>query len=358
MKKKTLLISTAVVALAATGFIFDTLSSAGVFLSIDPHFSGQCTRVNGVTGAEDITIDPVTGVAYISAMDRRTLAATGAYKGGIFLYSPGSYETPEKLSTDISNPFHPHGISLWKSDSGLDRLFVVNHPPSSQAPDKPARALSQVDVFEVRDTGLKHLFVTKPERPISLNDVAATGPETFFASIDKGSETDLGKQLELYARLPRSGILYGSGTNSKQVLSGFVYANGVQTNSDGSVLYVAETTGKRLSAYQINRSDGALTLIGEEKINSGLDNIEVTADGSLYVVGHPKTFAFLGHAGDSEKHSPSQVFVAERDGDRFQVQEIYLNDGTLMSGASVAAPYEGGFLIGSVFEPFILDCRF
>jgi len=40
----------------------------------------------------------------------------------------------------------------------------------------------------------------------------------------------------------------------------------------------------------------------------------------------------------------------------FGVEEVYLNDGTQLSGSSVAAPVNGRMLIGSVFEPFILDC--
>jgi len=39
------------------------------------------------------------------------------------------------------------------------------------------------------------------------------------------------------------------------------------------------------------------------------------------------------------------------------VEEIYLNDGNPMSGSSVGAAYKDRLLIGSVFEPFILDCK-
>lgn len=339
------------------GYVMEMTISAGVFRSIEPHFSGTCTRVDGVVGAEDITIDPVTGIAYISAMDRRTLAATGDYHGGIYRYMPGSFEAPSLMSLDLETPFHPHGISLWKNKNGNDRLFVVAHPPSDENPNDPKLATSQVDVFEIKGNSLTYIYTAKPSQAISLNDVAAVGPDSFYASIDKGSVTKFGQQIEQFGRLARSGVLYGKGTATKRALSELVYANGVQTDSTNGTLYVAETTGKRLSSYKIE-DDGNLTFLAEQDIDSGLDNIEIDENGDLYIVGHPKTFDFLGHAGDAAKKSPSQVFRINQTGDAFAVKEIYLNDGKEMSGASVAAPVGDRFLLGSVFEPFILDCRF
>ena len=46
---------------------------AGQFKTIEPHFSGKCEAVAGVVGPEDITIHPKTGVAFVSACDRRAI---------------------------------------------------------------------------------------------------------------------------------------------------------------------------------------------------------------------------------------------------------------------------------------------
>lgn len=345
------------------GLAIESMFSAGVFSTIEPHFAGQCTRVDGVVGAEDITIDVETGMAYISAMDRRTLAVTGEHNGGIYIYRPGSFATPLKFETDLNGPFHPHGIDLWKApddSDAKDRIFVVNHPIVQDENGEAPTTVSQIDIFEINDDTLNHIRTVNPTDPISLNDVAAAGPDSFYASIDKGSVTPLGLTLEVYGRLARAGVMYGNGNLMSRVAGDMIYANGIQISQDGKTLYVAETTGKRLSSFTISQIDGLLSPKADIEINSGLDNIEFDENGDLWVVGHPKTFDFLGHAANAAKRSPSQVFKVVWENSKMIASEIYLNDGNPISGASVAAPIETSsgsrMLIGSVFEPFILDC--
>ncbi len=71
--------------------IYRGVESSGILYAIEPHFSGQCEPVYGVTGAEDITIDQTEQYAYISADDRRATMANKPVSGGIY-------------GLDLSNP--------------------------------------------------------------------------------------------------------------------------------------------------------------------------------------------------------------------------------------------------------------
>ena len=50
-------------------------------------------------------------------------------------------------------------------------------------------------------------------------------------------------------------------------------------------------------------------------------------------------------------------FLALRTSDSYEVKEIYLNNGQLMSGSSVAAVFKDTLLIGSVFDEHFLLCN-
>ncbi len=148
--------------------------------------------------------------------------------------------------------------------------------------------------------------------------------------------------------------IYGDLNGMRRAHGGLVYPNGIQW--DGVHLYVAETTGSRLLKFKPGETPMDLTLVAEDHISSALDNLEWDTDGNLWIGAHPQALKFVEHAKDAANRSPSQVLKVTVAGGGFDLQEVYLNDGNPISGSSVAAPYEGRMLIGSVFEPFILDC--
>lgn len=353
MLKKILLGGGVVVAVVGI-FLADTVIDAGALKDIEPHYHGTCDIVGGVVGAEDITIDPDSGFAYISSHDRRKWSREGSAEGQIFHYRPGSLAEPLPMPHDLKAPFHPHGIALWRDETGPDRLFVVNHPDVADGPLKDVLVSSQVEIFDIQAGNLKHVRTVKTDASYSLNDVVATGPDSFYASIDKGSETKFGRMIEGYGRLSRGGIAYGDKTGMRKVKGGLVYPNGIQW--DGLHLMVAETTGERLLAFKPGLEPTDLDLVAQTDIDSGLDNLEWDTNGDLWIGSHPRAIDFPGHAADAANRSPSQVLKVTFDGEKFDVIEVYLNDGNPISGSSVAAPFGDRLLIGSVFEPFILDC--
>lgn len=342
-------ISLAVISVVLLFFIADLLIDGGTFKTIEPHFDGQCEIIEGVVGAEDITIDPTNGLAYVSAHDRRNWSGGG----NIYRYHTGSLSKPQALAHDLDEVLFPHGISLWKSPEGADRLFVVNHPPAP--PGSEQRSDSEVIIFDVENSALKFVRRITTDLPYSLNDVAAANSESFYATIDKGSLTKLGRLFESYGRLALGGIAFGSEGKMTRVMGDLVYPNGIQVSLDGSKLYVSESSGKHLISFDRDINTGALSFNEQADLGSGLDNLEWDLNGNLWIGAHPKMLDYVQHSANHQNRSASQVLRVNMH-NQMSIDEIYLSDGTPLSGSSVAAPYQDHVLIGSVYEPFILDC--
>ncbi len=101
-------IAAIIIVLAVVWRVADTIRHAGEFKTLKPHFDGQCQKIEGVAGAEDITIHPQTGVAFISSNDRRALLAGEQAHGAIFAYDLKS--SPPKLknlTNALDHDFHP-----------------------------------------------------------------------------------------------------------------------------------------------------------------------------------------------------------------------------------------------------------
>lgn len=347
---KKILLGIAAIMLLLVAYVVDTLVASGAFKTIEPHFEGNCTSVSGVIGAEDITIDHSNGLAYISVHDRRNWLDGG----GIYTYHTGSLSQPVIMPHDLEQKFYPHGISLWKNPNGLDRLFVVNHPPAPG--DSERRFTSEVIIFDIVGETLKHVRTLKTPLPFSLNDVAAVNSDTFYATIDMGSLTRLGRTMETYGRLARGGIAYGDINGMVKITDGLIYPNGIQVSRDGTKVYVSESTGRRLLTYSRNAQSGELALTDRIRLDSALDNLEWDEGNNLWIGAHPQMLKFVAHGADPAKRSASQVLRVNINND-FAVEEIYLNDGNPLSGSSVAAAFGQRLLIGSVYDPLILDCK-
>lgn len=348
-RRRIVLLAVVVLLLAVVGFVLDTLADAGAFRTLAPHGFEQCTKVAGFTGAEDLVFDASTGLAFISSNDFRAMEAGAPKPGVIFSWDVAAKGAPKPVPHDLQ-ALHPHGLGLFVRD-GLKRLFVVNHP---------TRTSSTVELFDVLDgPTLKHVRTVEAPEFVSLNDVAPVGPEQFYVTIDAGTRAGtFGRVVETFARMPWSGLGFFDGTKASVAVSGLRYANGVAVSRDGATVFVSETTGRRLLAFSRDAATGALTERAALMTQAGLDNISIGDDGALFIGAHPKMLEFLGHAKDPAHHSPSQVLRATYTNGAFELGDVALDDGALLSGSSVAVPLGSGrTLIGSVFEPHVLDCQ-
>ena len=346
---KKIILAVMVFVLAAAGWVVHLLWSTGQFKTLEPHFAGDCSPVTGVAGPEDITIHPETGIAYISASDWRAVFQGKPAKGALYAYDLKS-PTPElvRLSLNAGDDFHPHGISLYVGHGGPDTLFVVNHEDSRH----------RIEIYDLRDGQLIHRKSIADPMLISPNDIVAVGPDKFYVSNDHRYTTGMMQVFEDYLRLKLSNVVYYDGTRFLEVAAGIGYANGINVSGDGKTLYLCAVTESALHIYNRDIASGKLKLRKKLDLGTGVDNIEIDSSGGLWIGAHPQLLKFVQHAQDPSKLSPSQVLhlIPQADGG-YDINEIYLNRGEEISASSVAAVYKNRMLIGAVFDPKFLDCK-
>jgi arylesterase/paraoxonase len=151
-------------------------------------------------------------------------------------------------------------------------------------------------------------------------------------------------------------LLYANG-KFRPAIHDLVLPNGINTSADGKTIYVATTTSRTVLVYDRDPSSDVLTKRDEIVVNSGPDNIEIDADGSLWIGAHPKLLRLNAIRDDPTARAPSQVLHVSRADSGYRVDEVYLNTGDQISAASVAAVRGRRLLIGQIFGAGILDCE-
>ncbi|XP_037641179.1 serum paraoxonase/arylesterase 2-like isoform X1 [Sebastes umbrosus] len=327
-------------------------------------------------GAEDITI----------LRDGLALISTGLKYPGMPSFSddPGKMyvldllhpkPTPVELQIkgglDLSS-FNPHGISVYidEADDAV-YLFVVNHPQHK----------SQVEIFHfVQDDTLVHLkTITHPllhryvlcNKPFtvphilhltisiesfisfiisfSVNDIVAVGVESFYATNDHSFTNEALHFLTIILDLPSCDVVYYSPQEVRVAASGFMSANGINISPDKRYIYVSDILGHEIDVYE--RQEGEqLVHVKSVAVGSLCDNIEVDhRTGDLWLGCHPNGMKFSTY--DPEDPPGSEVIrIKNIHSEQPVVSLEYGDNGRVLMASSVAAPYEGKLLIGSVFH--------
>ena len=165
------------------------------------------------------------------------------------------------------------------------------------------------------------------------------------------------KTVEEFGRLRVATVQFFDGKAFSTALSGIAASNGINASADGKSVYVAAMADRRVQVYDRDQQTNALSMRAAVPVPGFADNIEVLANGNLLLGVHSKMFDFLGHVVDAKKLSPSHIVLLTADGKgSFVPETVYYNKGEEISGASVGASAGQRLLVGSVFEPKILDC--
>lgn len=183
---------------------------------------------------EDITIDPDTGMAFISTQKRLHGRITPVSQGGIFGLDLRQEGMPLiELTRDLpdDHPFHPHGIGLYR-DRGAVRLFAVNHTGDAE---------TQIDVFAVEPRRLR-LVASIPDDGLLTcpNDLVPIGPEQFYVTNVDTERSALLQQIDGLLGRAKGNVVYYSGDSGRftVVAEGIACANGIAADPRRRRLYV------------------------------------------------------------------------------------------------------------------------
>lgn len=332
--------------------VLQTLYDAGGFKKITPYFQGDSlVKIVTEPGSGDIEIDHESGLAFISCDDRRANNQRHETQGGIFVLDLNAPEArPEWVSETMQREFHPQGLSLYRAGDGTQYLFVVNHLYQEEQPSH------SIEIFAWDGETLQHRETIRSEALIHPNSVIAVGPRQFYITNDHASNPRWMRRVEDFLRLPLASVYYYDGLSFSRAASGILHANGIGVSPNGKEIYVASSTGRRILIFDRKPLTGELSFKSRIYCNTGVDNIHVTPEGELWVAAHPKMLSFLAHAKDAAKPSPSQVLrITPQPGSaKYDIEEVFIDTGELLSGASTAVRYKDDLLIGAVYAPYIL----
>ena len=193
----------------------------------------------------------------------------------------------------------------------------------------------------------------------SPNAILAVGPSQFYVANDSGAMSGIERGMELLFRRGLSKIVYFDGQSMRVAASGLKSAAGIAMSPDGSRVYVSETAGNRIAVFARTAASGDLALLGHVDIGSAPDNLNVNADGTVWIAAHAKVLALIRHFGDAGSPAPTQILklAPNEDVGSMQAEQVYLNAGEQMSAGSVAAVLNNQMLIGSITERKVLQCR-
>lgn len=333
-----------VLLVAGTGisvFWWHTLGWTGQLRPVHPHFDGACTKIPGRIGAEDMIIDRETGLVYVSSSDRRNKESQGA----IFVFPAAEPSQMRKLPMPgFSDHFAPHGLDLFVDVQGNRHLFVVDH-------GKGNRILR----FLVTETGLQLEKAFANPLIYSPNDVAAAGVDEIYVSNDaKTRPGTLLAFLDAMLRRKTGDLVHVKNGKADEVSQKVSFGNGVTLTDLGRKLYFAATLDQAIYVYDRDPVTGALTLADTIPLGTGVDNLDVDANGNIWVGAHPRLLDFSAHTKDAAKRAPAQVL--ELNPKTRSIREVILADGDGFSAVSVAVRQGQHLFLGAVFDPGVLNC--
>jgi arylesterase/paraoxonase len=345
-----------VVLVVAIARLLYMLNEFNAFRTLAEKPLGQCVKLYGTVGNEDVVYDGETGLAYVSATDRAR-KLPGSVDG---IYSLDVKAMPDPSAKLEYRPvkgledFHPHGLDLRRLDNGTLRLFAVNHT-------KDGRHF--IELIDITGEGLVHVKSVGDPLIISPNDVVSVGPEQFYTTNDK-MRAQQGPMLfvllsKLFLPHELTTVVFWDGEKARVAASGFDNANGINASPDGKEIYVNEYVGKTFSVFARDESN-ELRLVEKIPLEFAADNISVSPDGRIFAAGNASIYrTMIGRRLHGGQLPPSEAVEITRMAEGpSKVEQIYMNKGEEIPALTVLQPLaDNMFALGNPQDDIFVICR-
>lgn len=338
---KRLLYSLLILLVLLTAIVLQILHSGGFFRKVAPGFEGNIIQKIKLPGAEDIAISREDHFLIVSSDNRAARRDGQPEQGGLYLVDLREEPLSPKLLTErFEQPFFPHGISLLRLDSGRYQVLAINHVNEKHTIEK----------FLLSGDELVHEKTLSDESMVSPNDVVATSADTFYFTNDHRHTTGTWRLMEDYLGLRQSNVVYSDGSSYREVAHGIAYANGINYDENRNLLFVASPRDFLVKVYATNPG-GELSLIKDIDVGTGVDNIEFDESGTLWIGAHPNLMKFASYASGRSEIAPSEVIqLTYRGTGDYDVNSVFLDDGSIISASTIAVPFNNLVFIGNVMD--------
>ncbi|KAF8629258.1 hypothetical protein AX17_005837 [Amanita inopinata Kibby_2008] len=342
----------------------------------------DCRSVPELKACEKLVIHQPSGVIYLACSNpisrtfwipavgrlNETAASRDDY---VAIYDPKSSQVTRLKVKNFGNVrgLSLHGMDVVPSSTKPEQLFVylINHraPPNGQSANLVG-ADSVVEIFEtqVGSSVLTHVKTVEDPAIITPNDVIGYGDgQTFYVTNDHGEKTGLLRELDSLGRASTS-VAFCAPEGCKIAIKGMHSMNGI-TKASNDTIYVANSAGGGMYILERQR-DNSLVLVEYIKTDRCLDNLSVDTNGAVWAAGFLNIFTVLKHFGDPSILAPSSALrftlntgPAAFYGEKYKIDTIFEDDGTLASGVtSVAYDSERKRLfLHGLASPRLVVCR-
>ncbi|XP_048777277.2 serum paraoxonase/arylesterase 1-like [Ostrea edulis] len=335
-------------------FIFKIVMMMEYHKTLWNHRPGNCHIVEGIEfGSEDMQTT-TSGLTFITSGINGVFFGPSFQeqynkqkaKGRIMLFNMEKPKDGVKELKIVGNnfkykDFFPHGISVLE-DKGKVLLFVVVHRAEEDTVEKFE--------FLEKTLELKHLKTYTGKLAHILNDVAATGPDTFYTTDFGYYRSFLGHFMENLLGLHFGHVLYFNGSDFIIVSEPTIMANGIALAKNGKLVYVNSSSKRKMMVYK-RETDHRLTKVNEIEFDTIPDNPVVDPQTGDVLQGcHPIGFKLMQHLNNPIDPGASQVLMVHMEKSGANVTGIteLFSDDLELYGSSVATLYKNRMLIGTV----------